>query len=158
MYLQGSVENHWSVAQMRNQRWEAMGGHPEQKPRETDIVAAELDEDAPHRDDSQPTMAISETFGEVHDAESQYDDEPRAEFDSHSDESDAPSPTMDAPAAPLLRPFEALPPLPPDLNEGFELMKLAILNHKVSGWREIDRDDVLSVLESLRQLVLAPAE
>ena len=37
-------------------------------------------------------------------------------------------------------------------------MKLAILNHKVSGWREIARDDVLAVLESLRQLVLAPAE
>ena len=59
---------------------------------------------------------------------------------------------------PPLRPFEALPPLPSDLNEAFELMKLAILGHKVSGWREIARDDVLAVLESLRQLVLAPAE
>jgi hypothetical protein len=67
-------------------------------------------------------------------------------------------PVADAPAAPLLRPFEALPPLPPDLNEAFELMKLAILNHKVSAWQEIARDDVLSVLESLRQLALAPAE
>ena len=59
---------------------------------------------------------------------------------------------------PPLRPFESLPTLPSDLNEGFELMKLAILNHKVSGWAEISQDDVLAVLESLRQLVLAPAE
>jgi hypothetical protein len=61
-------------------------------------------------------------------------------------------------APPPVRPFEALPPLPADLNEAFELMKLAILAHKVSGWREIARSDVLSVLESLRQLALAPAE
>jgi hypothetical protein len=65
---------------------------------------------------------------------------------------------LESPAATIseLRPFESLLPLPSDLNEGFELMKLAILNHKVSGWREIARDDVLSALESLRQL--APAE
>ena len=67
-------------------------------------------------------------------------------------------PAADAPAAPLLRPFESLPPLPADLNEAFELMKLAILAHKVCGWAEIARDDVLSVLESLKQLALAPAE
>ena len=68
------------------------------------------------------------------------------------------APVADVPALPPLRPFEALPPLPSDLNEAFELMKLAILGHKVSGWRDIARDDVLAVLESLRQLVLAPAE
>jgi len=51
-----------------------------------------------------------------------------------------------------------LPPLPTDLKEAFELMKLAILSHKITGWQEIARDDVLSVLESLRQLALAPAE
>jgi len=66
--------------------------------------------------------------------------------------------TADVPSAPLLRPFESLPPLPADLKEAFELMKLAILSHKVCGWAEIARDDVLSVLESLKQLALAPAE
>ena len=28
MYLQGAVENNWSISQMRDQRWEAMGGAP----------------------------------------------------------------------------------------------------------------------------------
>jgi hypothetical protein len=51
-----------------------------------------------------------------------------------------------------------LPPLPADLKEAFELMKLAILGHKISGWNEIARDDLLSVLESLKQLALAPTE
>ena len=45
MYLEGAVQNNWSVAQMRNQRWEAMGGAPELQPQDADIVAAELDED-----------------------------------------------------------------------------------------------------------------
>ena len=29
MYLEGAVQNDWSVSQMRNQRWEALGGQPE---------------------------------------------------------------------------------------------------------------------------------
>jgi hypothetical protein len=142
MYLEGAVQNDWSVAQMRNLRWEAMGGQPELQPREADVVASELDEDVSAGNDSPLPAAISESLGEAHGADdfSPYDD------------------AETAPSAPLLRPFESLPPLPADLKEAFELMKLAILAHKVCGWAEIARDDVLSVLESLKQLALAPAE
>jgi hypothetical protein len=159
MYLQGAVESGWSIAEMRNQRWEAMGGAPELKPRDTDI-AVEWDEDVSAGDDGPLPTSIAETFGEVHGAGELPDDEAEAApFDAeHSGTSGATAPKSDGPTVPPLRPFESLPPLPPDLNEGFELMKLAILNHKVSGWREIARDDVLAVLESLRQLALAPAE
>ena len=62
------------------------------------------------------------------------------------------------PADPPVRPFEALPDLPPDVAEAMELFKLAILAHKVAGWRDIARKDLLAVLDSLRQLALAPAE
>ena len=77
------------------------------------------------------------------------------------DDADSPA---DAAAAtrvsgdPLVRPFEALPELPPDVAEAMELFKLAILAHKVAGWREIARKDLLAVLDSLRQLAVAPAE
>ena len=154
MYLQGAVDSGWSISQMRHQRWEAMGGEPKQKPRDEDVIAAELDEDA-----SLPTT-ISESYGEVHGAGDLPNDEPEAApFDSDEpDTSNTVSPVSDALPTPPVRPFESLPPLPSDLNEGFELMKLAILNHKVSGWAEIAQDDVLSVLESLRQLALAPTE
>ena len=47
MYLEGAVQNGWSVSQMRNQRWEVLGGRPELKPREEEIVAAEVDEEFP---------------------------------------------------------------------------------------------------------------
>ena len=130
------------------------------KPFDAEIVNAELDEDVSVGDDGPQAATISESFGEVHGA-GEFSDEgsEREPFDADElDSSTAATPVADAPAAPPLRPFEDLPPLPSDLNEAFELMKLAILGHKVSGWREIARDDVLAVLESLRQLVLAPAE
>ena len=114
------------------------------------------------RPDDSPPATISESLGEVHGADEFSDngnDLETSPFDANeSYASEAATAVADAPTAPLLRPFEALPPLPSDLNEAFELFKLAILNHKVSGWREIARDDVLSVLESLRELALAPAE
>ena len=140
----------------------SLGGRPELKPREEDIVASEVDEDfSPSADDRWPG-AISESVGEVHGTDdfSQVDGRSGiAPFDADEPRSGEPvAAAADAPAAQLLRPFESLPPLPSDVNKAFELFKLAILNHKVSGWREIARDDVLSVLESLRQLALAPAE
>jgi hypothetical protein len=158
MYLEGAMQSGWSVSQMRDQRWEAMGGVPESKPCDADIVPAELDEDVSAVNDDPLPATISESLGEVHGAEDAYDDEPRAREDDETDASGHMPPVADSPSAPPLRPFEALPPLPADLNEAFELMKLAILSHKVSSWQEIARDDVLAVLESLRQLALAPAE
>ena len=160
MYLEGAVQSGWSVSQMRQQRWEALGGLPEPNPREADVVAAEWDEDVAVSDDGPLPAVISDSLGEVRSADEDsggdYDAEP---YDAdQSGPPDAVGSVADVPAAPPLRPFEALPPLPPDLNEAFDLFRLAILNHKVSGWREISRNDVLSVLESLKQLALAPAE
>ncbi len=158
MYLEGAVRSGWSVSQMRDQRWEALGGPPELKPRDADIVAAELDEDVSADNDDRLPATISASLSEVHGTDEISADEPLAYEDDEAGASVRVPPVAAAPAAPPLRPFEALPPLPPDLNEAFELMKLAILNHKVSGWQEIACDDVLAVLESLRQLALAPAE
>jgi len=162
MYLEGAVQCGWSVSQMRNQRWENLGRLPDHKPDDADIVAAEWDEDISAADDAPPST-ISESTGEVHDAGYRPDalDDESESAESDAEElslADSPDLPIDAPEAALVRPFEALPPLPADLNEAFDLFRLAILNHKVSGWREIARSDVLTVLESLKQLALAPAE
>jgi hypothetical protein len=161
MYLQGAVDSDWSVAQMRNQRWEALGGEPESKPFDADVAASEIDEDVSVANDGSLPTTISESMGEVHgdDDFSECDESESAPFDcdaSSTSEERAAAPEVSA--APLLRPFESLPPLPADLKEAFELMKLAILAHKVCSWAEIARDDVLSMLESLKQLALAPTE
>lgn len=61
-------------------------------------------------------------------------------------------------AAAVVRPFASLPPLPPDVNDAFEAYKLCILRHKLAGWQEISRDDLLLSLDALKQLALQPAD
>ena len=48
--------------------------------------------------------------------------------------------------------------MPADLNEAFEMFKLAVISHKLAGWKDIALEDVLSILDALKQLARAPAE
>jgi len=159
MWLEGAVQNGWSVAGMRQQRWEAHNAPPEEKPREEDVFTAEFDEDVDPADDP-PPETVAESLATVRDAEA-ADLEPaepstlEMEEAAESEASDLP---LDQPAVEPIRPFENLPELPPDFSEAFELFKLAILNHKLSQWREISLGDVVAALESLKQLALAPAD
>ena len=162
MWLEGAVQNGWSISQMRDQRGEAVGAPAELKPREEDILQAEFDEDAGDAHDSADLGlpdSISGSLGTVHETSDAASDASDPEFGSIRsavavDTDDA---AADEPAVAPVRPFENLPPLPPDLNEAFELFKLAVLSHKVSGWQEVSRDTVLAAIEALKQLVLAPA-
>ena len=45
MWLEGAIQNDWSVSKMRNARWETMGQRPEDKPRVEQIVVSELEEE-----------------------------------------------------------------------------------------------------------------
>lgn len=156
MWLEGAVQNGWSVAQMRNQRWEAMGAPTDEQPREEDVVAAELDEDADPADDS-----VSTSTGVVRDFEEEMAESEEEEADETIDSAPFDDPGSDsgtATAVDPVRPFEKLPKLPDDLAEAFESFKLAILAHRLTGWQEISCGEVLAVLDSLKQLALAPSD
>ncbi len=162
MWLEGAVQNGWSVASMREHRWEAVGAPADQRPRDEDIIVAELDEDAPRPDDTidmagrpsivQPTDDEERQIGDDVPDPDDYEDTAAALPSDFSD--DATSATATAPC----RPFEDVPELPPDLTEAVESMKLAIIHHRMSGWRDVYCDDVLAALNALRQLALAPPE
>jgi len=169
-WLEGAVQSKWSVAKMRDQRWEAIGAPPDKKPREEDIIVADLDEDVDSSADAPDEETVAASLGEVH-PEAPFDDgEPSAEMSggemSPGEQSDGPLPSdaaaipseSAAPVAEPIRPFEDLPPLPSDLEEVFELFKLCIVNRRVDGWKDFSAGDMLSVIESLKQLVMAPAE
>ena len=160
MWLEGAVQSRWSVAQMRAQRWEATGAPADQEPREEDVITAELDEDAELFDGRTPD-SIGESEGMVHDFDDRPVDEDRAddsaEFDDVPVPGDPASPTDERAAVDPVRPFENLPPLPDDLSEPFEAMKLAIINHKSTNWAEISCSDLLAALDALKHLALAPA-
>jgi hypothetical protein len=167
MWLEGAVQSGWSVARMRAERWQAMGSPADQAPREDEIVAAELDEDCDPAGDSAPET-IGGSVGEVHGfgiepGEGATDEGsgfgvqgPDAAESLDGAPTLAPSPQSLAPGS-AVRPFENLPALPPDLADALEALKLAILNHKLSGWKEVSLGDVLAMLDALKELAAAPA-
>jgi len=162
MWLEGTIQNRWSVSKMRKARWEAMGAPDDMKPAEEDIITSELNEDLDVREDHEPTNSKS-TVG---DAESHvviegpdFGDEGE-EMDSVAKQAADGGPHIyseDDPKAPFVRPFENIPDLPEDVGEAFESFKLAIIRHKAEDWQQIAREDMLSALESLKELTLAPA-
>ncbi len=160
MWLEGAVQNKWSVNSMRRTRWETLGSLPEESPRAEDVIANETDEDfeparkqAPENGSSDfdsvqgPDFSEGPDFGDGDDNDSGAVAEMRMPSDYAASESQ--------PAA--VRPFENLPPLPDDVAEAFEQFKLVILRHKAQGWSEITCDDLAASLESLKQLALAPS-
>jgi hypothetical protein len=159
LWLEGAVQNRWSIAEMRRARWEAHGGAAAEEPQAADIVAAETDEDAPA-----PLDASLDDTAEIRDP-SDASDGPRYEEADFGDE-EASASADDGSAAehdetPFdfptpERPFQNLAALPPDLQEAFESFKLAILHHKLTEWRDVSTTDVVAALRALEQLALAP--
>ncbi len=155
MWLEGAVQNRWSIAEMREKRWESMGAPADLKPRPEDIVAAELDEDVSDNDDTPRAEAMPGAPSEVYDT----DDDGDAPFDdTTSGEYDDEPATATATAVDPQRPFEGLPKLPADLDEAFEALKLAILSHRITGWDEVSQETVLRWIDSMRCFALAPAD
>jgi hypothetical protein len=174
MWLEGAVQSGWSVSQMRSSRWLAMGAPDELRPNESDVISGEFDED--YSAEQQPTAEIVEpaeraqgsfegTAGPDYSEGPDFGGDPGSRSGNETDDASAVGVPFDADAAiypgeanaPIVRPFENLAELPPDLAESFENFKLTILRHKVAGWTEVSRDDVLAVLDALRHFACAPS-
>lgn len=160
MWLEGAVQAGWSVARMRQMRWETLGRFEGERPRHEELIAEELDGDSqPPRERSQPAT-ISGTYAEVQGPRHEGPDfgggEP-ADFSRGGEEAHERAAASAGAPAELVQPFAALPTLPDDLAEAFEAFKLAVLRHKTGRWAEVSAGDVLRVLDALKALVLAPA-
>jgi hypothetical protein len=162
MWLEGAVQNHWSVSEMRRTRWETLGSLPADLPKADDVVAAEVDEDfdasasgdpsghspddrRAHFDQEGPVLEGPD-FGE--------DEEPGGDDQARHGSTPITEPGV---SVPTVRPFENLRELPADLADAFDAFKLAILRHKAEDWQQVSRDDVLGSLDALKELALAPA-
>lgn len=163
MWLEGAVQQSWSVARMRDQRWETLGAVAADKPRAEDVIANEQDEDFEPARKQSPDVAtrLSDVQGEIpggprHEGSDFGDEESRSTGRALADRDEA---TDRAPTEPLdlVRPFADLPTLPDDLADAFDQFKLAILHHKTSGWQQVSADDVLRSLDALKVLCTAPS-
>ena len=178
IWLEGAVQQRWSVSKMRNQRWVAIGAPAELKPKDDEVITSELDEDVVTSFDSEALSGATgmATLPEGAKTLAEYYDEPTDGLnlqgkgktanaqDTNSDDDDSDSgkskKTDDktqsedemrstVTSGPL---FGNMPKLPEDLDEAFEMMKLAILNHKLANWKLVPKEAVLEVLEKLRVL------
>jgi hypothetical protein len=149
MWLEGAVQNHWSVAQLQQERSRTLGEVQGAAPAD-DYAADELDEDA--APGGQPQEAICPSLAEVHDTAAVAEDG----GDLPAEAADAFAERSAAETVEPAGPFEGLPLLPADFNEAFEAFKLAIIHHRHAGWEEISCRQVLAVLDALRQFALAP--
>ena len=162
MWLEGAVQSHWSVEDMRRERYQATGGVGDEPAEQNSSSAEPWDDDGePIEGTASATMedvrgpARDDADGELED-QADHDDDlggyDRSQFDETATADDRSSEVEAA------RPFADLPPLPADVNDAFEAYKLCILRHKLADWQEISRNDMLASLDSLRQLALAPSD
>jgi hypothetical protein len=163
MWLEGAAQSGWSVSQMRGQRWEALGAPEAEKPGEEDAASGEWDEDSPLLPIGDALRVVApkhDAAGEVEaDDESTSTGERKSRPDARAADGDADDRLDDAsPATARVRPFADLPELPDDLAEAFEQFKIAILAHRVSGWRDVPCEHVLAALDALKALALAPRD
>ncbi|TWT88191.1 hypothetical protein Mal64_16700 [Pseudobythopirellula maris] len=162
MWLEGALQNRWSVSKMRVARWEAVGAPGEEQPSDSNVVQGEIDGEA--------FAAANGDFSEANaaggaDGEEAGEREPRdreetadsAGRETQGDESTAATAPAEERPAPV-RPFEKLGELPDDVAEAFESFKLAIVAHKLTDWSEISRSDLLGALDALKTLAMAPSE
>jgi hypothetical protein len=156
LWLEGAVQSRWSVSHMRRQRWEAMGALAADRPRDEDIVVADTDEDFDPAVERGTADTATDLAGRPIPEGADFGDEPQTGAVPGGEGSTALADEVPDEAVPLVRPFENLAELPPDLADAFESFKLAILRHKADDWRQIPRDDVLAALDALKELTLAP--
>ena len=159
MWLEGAIQNKWSISQMRHQRWETLGSNPEDQPRTSDVVATELQEET-------QTLALSEqnrqndknyVEGPVHEGPDfgDADEAPGKDSSAKASASDDDGTVAAIAADPeaKTRPFESFKDLPEDVIDALNAFKIAIISHRTAEWEEIPQEDMLELLDALKQLV-----
>jgi len=164
MWLEGAVQNKWSVSGMRKERWETLGKVGD-KPAEGEIISTEINEETQSLSLSEKPRNNDRDYieGPVHEGPDWGDQDspnPGSKSSSDSSESSAES-DSDESAAPkphAIKPFEAFTSLPDDVMDAASAFKVAIIKHKATEWEECTREDLLGMLDALKQLATIAAE
>jgi hypothetical protein len=169
MWLEGAIQNEWSVSQMRGKRWETLGTplaeqkvELEQTSELEEPVEPSVSEKAVvgvevYSDDVEPSTPTAKTTS-VKPLSDEASTRERAETDA---DEEAPFADGDAsaaqPQAKRTRLNVNVELLPDDLADAFEQFKLAIIAQRREGWRDTTRETVIECLDALKELALAEA-
>ncbi|TWT81818.1 hypothetical protein CA13_32710 [Planctomycetes bacterium CA13] len=160
MWLEGAVQESWSVSGMREKRWEATGAVESQRPTSSQIVEVDTDEDVvlpaqgggrtkEYGDDPDGVAA-----GPRHEDPDFGDTEEFQSLEANRPQGDASGLEVEDPDQPAVsQPFAGLPELPDDLADAIESLKLAVLRHKTAKWERIDAESVQRYLDAIGTLI-----
>ncbi len=147
MWLEGAVQNKWSVSKMRFQRWETMGAVKANQPDPLDIIMgtaeegirasqAESDRDRPHQDEPpsvQGPLREGPDFG---------DEDSAALADG---EKSAASQSVDIEAI--------LDGLPNSISRPFRSLRSAMMQARDDNWKSTKRIHLVALVNDLRQVL-----
>jgi hypothetical protein len=161
MWLEGAVQNGWSVSAMRRQRWEILGKMPELEPVEAEIVSSEVQEENQSLELSEGKRRSDRDYieGPVYEGPDFGDQDPMRPPGERGARSSANKDPVgeeeyeDVDPASNVRPFESFEDLPEDVDEATNAFKVAIIRHRTAGWEEISQSDMLALLDALKLLV-----
>ncbi|MBQ9874211.1 MAG: hypothetical protein IJM30_07085 [Thermoguttaceae bacterium] len=170
VWLKKAAEEKLSVAQMRIDRWEKTGAKLSHKPKEEDIVDSERDEDVNPRNDSNSTSFDSDDSVSGKEAILAGDDDskkkskkkkgakndqnaPLGEFAGDAEPWEASAETFRTPE--VLEAISKLDPLPDDLADAFETLKVAILSHKLAGWDDVQPVQIAAYFSEFKRLLVS---
>lgn len=155
MWLEGAVQNDWSVSGMRYQRWETLGKLKDDEPRPEDIVSSSGEEGV-------GAIASTEDSGEtVYSGDAPSIQGPLREGPDFGDEPDR----QDAPDSAETGTDESvsvgdrvqidsiLEGLPAELSGPFRQFRAAVVAARDDDWQTVKRIDVIALINDLKLLL-----
>ena len=162
MWLEGAVQNNWSVSQMRGKRWETVGEPGQPMPDEPLAEEGGTSEEPLAKDDGRTETAervqpVTAQSAKVKDLDADAGETTEDQLASPTEIDSAESSEVAPPRAAPKRLAVDMEALPDDLADAFEQFKLAIIAHRRDGWVDTTPDMVVECLEALRELTLQEA-
>ena len=176
MWLEGAVQEKWSVSAMREARWRAGGGLESDRPTDAQIhqliveggddisgIPAQGGRDRTYDGDGPGTSGPASENPDFGDGDYAGGSDSVSLGDGdelismgNPDDSDSQNLSGDDDASAAgkpIQPFRDLPELPDDLSDAVESIKLAILRHKTAGWESTDAETVERYLKAIAVLL-----
>ncbi len=158
LWLEGASRESWSVAGMREQRWQAHGAVDSQRPTSSQIVEVDTDEDVvlPAQGGGRTKEYGDEpgvAGGPVYESPDFGDEEELMPLGGSGSAPSSPQAEANEPAGTPVQPFAGLPELPDDVADAIEALKLAVLRHKTAGWADTDAETVQKYLDAISILM-----
>jgi len=177
-WLKKASDEKLSVAQTRVARWEKYGAPQSRKPKDSDIVVEERDADVNPYNDSNaeivspdvsnydepitPTKASIEGSDEdkkkkKKNAKNVKNEDPLGEFSGDAEpwETESGAGTSRFTTAEVLDAIAQLEPLPGDLAEAFESLKVAILTRRIENWVDVQPVLIAAYLSEMKRLLVS---